>query len=618
LNFRIRILQIIFILIFALYAYRLFGMQIVRGSIYQARAENITRRTNAIAAQRGEIFDRTFSEPIVQNSDSYAVSITPGEIPSEEIDEILERLSTLLSIPREQIDRTVPASAYSLYQNLEVASGLSFDTVATVAENADALPGVTWQLKPTRNYIATGSLSHITGYVGNITRDELTVLYNEGYKTGDTVGKAGIERQYDQILRGTEGWETRTVDARGRRINIIEGVATRKPAESGKNLVLTIDQKIQTLAEKALGTRIGAVVVMRPNGEILAMVSYPWYDPNLFNRPGSGTEYAALLNDENKPLLNRAIQSNYPPASTFKIVMSTGIYNEKIIPPLQAIECKGYIEYGNRTLQTTPWRCWQRIGHGRLNLHQSMAQSCDVYYWVVGRDYLGVDRIVEYARDYGFGSLTDIDLPGEVAGFVPSPQWKQRRFHENWLGGDTMNMSIGQGFTLVTPIQMADMVAMVVNSGTVYKPHLLKEVRDPITGEVISENTPQILHKSTVDPSVFAEVREDMRGVISYGTAVYPLNIKSVQIAGKTGTGEVAGLTNQWHSWLASYAPFQTDKPEERVIVSVIVEAVNHWDWWAPYCSAIIYQGIFANQTYEESIRSLGFQNLQPIEGRRE
>ena len=246
-----------------------------------------------------------------------------------------------------------------------------------------------------------------------------------------------------------------------------------------------------------------------------------------------------------------------------------------------------------------------------------MAQSCDIYYWTVGRDYLGVENIVNYSREYGFGELSGIDLPGEISGFIPTPQWKERRFHDRWVGGDTMNMSIGQGFSLITPIQMANMTAMVVNEGIIYEPHLLREIRDPMTGAVVQNVQPRILRRSGIDPEIFRIVADDMRGVISEGTARFPLNIPVVEIAGKTGTGEV-GLQDQWHSWFTSFAPYRTDNPEERVVVTVLVEAVNQWEWWAPYASAIIYQGIFANQTYEEASKALGIQNLQPIEGRRE
>jgi penicillin-binding protein 2 len=609
---RIRILQIIFILIFAVYTGRLFSMQILSGDVYRARAEDITRRTSIIPAQRGEIFDRSFSRPLALNTDSFAVSIAPAEVPRGEIDGIIERLAELLNISRQQIEEKIPAQSYYLYQPVQVAANVPFAAIAALAERKDSLPGVSWQSKPTRNYDNIGSLSHIIGYVGNITRDELTMLYNRGYQQGDMIGKMGIERQYDEMLRGREGSETRTVDVRGRMVGDADNL--RVPAEMGKNLVLTIDGSIQALAEKALGERMGAVVALRPDsGKILAMVSYPWYDPNIFNRAGLGAEYQALLNDPNKPFINRAIQSSYPPASTFKIIMSAGILEENAFPRDQTVDCPGEITYGDRL-----WRCHiRKPGHGRLNLQQALAQSCDIYFWAVGRDYLGVERINAYAREFGLGETTGIDLPNEEAGFVPTPQWKDRRFHERWLGGDTMNMSIGQGYTLVTPIQMANMVAMVVNDGIIYQPRLLEEIRDPLTGAVEKTISPSVLHQSDIDPAVFETVRNNMRGVISEGTARFPLNIRAVEIAGKTGTGEV-GLQDRWHSWFAAYAPYKTDNPEERIVVSIIVEAANEWEWWAPYASAIIFQGIFAGQTYEEAAAALGIQQIMSIEGRRE
>jgi penicillin-binding protein 2 len=354
---------------------------------------------------------------------------------------------------------------------------------------------------------------------------------------------------------------------------------------------------------------------MRPTtGEILALVSYPWYNPDIFIRGDSGVDYGNLINDPDKPLLNRAIQSHYPPGSTFKIVMTTGILAEGVFSPEKKVDCPGEITYGERL-----WRCHiRKPGHGWLNLKTALAQSCDIYYWVVGRDYLGVENIVNYSADYGLGKLTGIDIPGEIPGFIPTPQWKERRHHEKWVAGDTMNMSIGQGFTLVTPLQMADMVAMVVNDGLIYQPHLLKEIRDPLSGSVVRAIQPEIIHTSEIDKAIFAEVREDMRGVISNGTAQFPLNVvKSTEIAGKTGTSEV-GFADRWHSWFAAYAPYQTDNPDERVVVSIIVEAANTWEWWSPYASAIIFQGIFGHQSYEEAVAALRFQYLMPAQERRD
>ncbi|MDR0383448.1 MAG: penicillin-binding protein 2 [Spirochaetaceae bacterium] len=609
---RIAVTQTVFIVLFVLYTGRLFAMQILNGDIYRSRADDISKRTATLPAQRGEIFDRKYERPVVYNTDSFAVLVAPAEVNRDNIPVLLNRLAEILDVPSEQLAKKLPPEYYHLYRPVEIASNIPYGMIAVIAENLDTLPGVSWQSKPVRNYSDTGSLSHVIGYVGDITGDELTVLYNRGYKQGDIIGKAGIERQYDELLRGREGRETRTVDVRGRLASNREII--REAPESGKNLILTIDNGIQTLSEKALGKRIGSVVVLRPSsGEVLAMVSYPWYNPGIFNSNDSGAEYQLLVNDANKPLINRAIQSGYPPGSTFKVVMTTGILVEDAFPAEKTVDCLGEMIYGDRL-----WRCHiRRPGHGRVNLQQALAQSCDIYFWVVGRDNLGVERIVSYAKDYGFGEMTGIDIPGEVAGFVPTPQWKERRLRERWQGGDTMNISIGQGFTLVTPLQMANMVAMVVNNGVIYKPHILKEVRDPVSGMIEEITQREILRETDIDPGILATVRANMRSVISAGTARFPVNIKTVEIAGKTGTSEV-GLVDRWHSWFAAYAPYDSDNPEEQIVVSVIVEAANPWEWWAPYASAIIFQGIFANQTYEEAVAALNFQYLMPQTARRD
>ncbi|MDR2467547.1 MAG: penicillin-binding protein 2 [Spirochaetaceae bacterium] len=609
---RIRALQIMFICVFIAYTGRLFAMQIVYGAVHRTRADTITRRSQVIPAQRGEIYTRDAAAPIVYNTDSFAVRISPAEIERSEIPDTIKRLADFLEIPEAQIERRLPVQSWHLFQPVEVAVNIPYAKIAVLAEHIDTLPGVSWQSKPVRNYSETGGLSHVVGYVGDITRDELTTLYNKGYSQSDIIGKAGIERQYDELLRGKDGAETRVVDVRGR---LTSDTVVRERPVAGKNLVLTIDRRIQTLAEKALGNRIGAVVVTRPsNGEILAMVSYPWYNPSVFLSNDAGVEYQKLISNEHKPLLNRAIQSHYPPGSTFKILMTTGILAENSFSPDKTVDCPGEISYGDRI-----WHCHiHRPGHGRMNLRRALAQSCDIYYWVVGRDSLGIENIVAYAREYGFGELAGIDLPGEIAGFIPTPHWKDRKFHEKWLGGDTMNTSIGQGWTLVTPLQMSNMISMVVNDGVTYRPHLLKEVRDSSDSSVVETVKPEKLRQSGIASYIFERVRQDMRGVISEGTAQFPVNtVKVTEIAGKTGTSEV-GLADRWHAWFAAYAPFRTDNPDERVAVSIIVEAANTWEWWAVYAASLIFQGIFAHQTYEEAVTALGLQYHVSARGRRE
>ncbi|MDR0323179.1 MAG: penicillin-binding protein 2 [Treponema sp.] len=603
---RINIFRFFFIFIIIIFSVRLFSMQILSGEVYLTRAQDISRRTYTIPTQRGEILDRNMTTTFVNNRDSFAVSITPAEVPRNSMDGVIQTVSEILGVSSETIRARLPSQYLQLYQPVEIAVNVPFSVISALAERKNVLPGVSWQSKYLRNYNNVGSLSHVLGYVGDITRDELTTLYNLGYQQGDIVGKSGIERQYDDILRGKQGWETKTVDSRGRRIADRRNVTV--PPEMGKNLVLTIDAELQTLVEKALGQRIGSVVVIKPStGEILAMVSYPWYDPNIFT-DGLPSDYRALAEDPHKPFINRAIQSSYPPASAFKIVMSTAIYGENAFPPEQTILCRGFINYGGRD-----WHCHNRNpGHGRLNLRRALPQSCNIFYYTTGRDNLGAETIVSYSKDYGFGEATGIDLPGEIAGFIPTPQWKERRYHERWVLGDTMNMSIGQGYTLVTPVQMANMVCMIVNDGKIYKPFLLKEVRDPGTNAIEIITKPEIMHQSSIEPHVFESVRNDMRAVITEGTAQYPLNLRSVQIAGKTGTGQV-GLLDGNHSWFVAYAPYNNTDIDEVIVVSIIVEAVNQWEWWSPYASAVIFQGYFANQNYETAVRALGLQYLMPV-----
>ena len=251
------------------------------------------------------------------------------------------------------------------------------------------------------------------------------------------------------------------------------------------------------------------------------------------------------------------------------------------------------------------FRCHiRKPGHGYLNLEEALGESCDIYYWVTGRENLGVNKIVDYAELFGLGQKTGIDLPTETAGLVPTPQWKERRNHEKWLGGDTLNMSIGQGNTLATPLQVANMCAMVINSGTIYKPHLLKEVRDPTNETIISTVKPEILYKRNISLETFETVRRYMRYVISDGGSRYPFKPNIIKVAGKSGTAEV-GSKDHWHSWFVAYGPYDAP-PEDTIVVATIVEASNDWEWWAPYATSLVMQGYFANQSFEEAVDALG------------
>ncbi|HUW70781.1 MAG TPA: penicillin-binding protein 2 [bacterium] len=608
---RATLLMALAVLIVGIYTVYLFNLQVIRGSEYQKKAVSIARQVERIPSQRGEIYDRNYNLPLVLNIDSFALVVTPAEIPANMRDTVFSKLASVLDVPLDEVQKKIPPSYYRLFQPVELSSSVGQDVIVRIAEKIDEYPGVSWYSRPKRNYLESGSFSHLIGFVGDISRDELKVYYNKGYQAGDIIGKAGVERQYDSLLRGKDGRQFKTVDVHGR--NVASGSRDVEPPQMGRNIVLTIDRPTQILAEKALGDRIGSMVVLKPaTGEILAMASWPSFNANDIIDNGGNNEYARLLADPRTPLIERAIQSSYPPASTFKTIMSTAIIEEKAIPLQEKVLCSGEISYGDRV-----FRCWiHKPGHGWLNLEGALAQSCDVYFWEVAKDRLGIERMVTYSREFGFGQATGIDLPGEVAGFVPTPQWKERQFHEKWLGGDTLNMAIGQGYLLVTPLQLADMMAMVVNEGVIYRPHVLKEVRDPRDGSIVMKKTPEVLVASSISKDTFKTVKEYLRGVIVNGTAHYPVSTKVVNVAGKTGTAEV-GLADRWHSWFVGYGPVDATNPEDIIIVVAMIEATNPWEWWAPYATNIVFQGYFAGQTYEEAAAKLGLLNKSMTIGSR-
>ncbi|MAG14198.1 MAG: penicillin-binding protein 2 [Spirochaetales bacterium] len=602
-NGRIIMLMIIIAAVFSTYAVYLFSLQIIKGLEYQDRARLVSQRIVPVPSQRGEIYDRNADVPLVINIDSYAIDVIPAEVPREKIDTLKTELAKILKMPLDEIQQRLSFDKYHLYQSVEIAHKVPDDIIFYIAEHLDEYPGVTWHKKPIRSYLETGSIAHVIGYVNDITTEELQVLYNKGYKPGDVIGKRGVEKKYDMVLRGKDGARYRTVDVRGRGIE--SGAQSTIEPELGMDVVLTIDRNVQRLAEQALGDRIGSVVVLKPDtGEILALVSYPWYDPNLFYQDRQGLEFARLSLDPSYPFLNRAIQSSYPPASTFKLIMTTALIDEKALDPEMIVECNGFHWLGDRKFD-----CWLENGHGEVNLFSALAQSCNIYFQTVGLEYLGIDIISDYMHQFGLGEKTGVDLAGEVTGIAPSPIWKEKAKNQNWVGGDTYNTAIGQGFTVVTPIQLANVVAMIVNDGVAYYPHILKEIRDPVSGEIVDSIEPRVLRTSTIQKSTFNDLKALMRGVITDGTAKVVITTDAVEVAGKTGTGEV-GLEEHWDSWFAAYGPY--DAPAEKaIVVVVLVEAVNEWEWWAPKAANVIFQGLFAGQDYEEAVDTLNLWYLR-------
>ncbi len=586
---------IVIVLIFFVYLTHLFSLQIVNTVIYQKQAKDVSERSDIIPAQRGKIYDRNYDYPLAMNIDSFAIKVTPAKVTDISIDELVEKISKIINVSTDELRRRIPRSTANQYQAVEIVSGVSFENISYISEHIDEFKGVSWSSAPLRYYNMTGSISHILGYTGGITSSELQVLYNQGYSYDSVLGKRGIEKQYDMILRGNNGRRIKTVDVKGRDIDREDLI---EPPENGMNLRLTIDKDIQELAEKALGPRKGTVIVLQPStGEILAMVSYPNYNPNLFSIPGP-TNFGVLSLDEDFPFLNRAIQSQYAPASTFKLILTTALLDTEAFDPEQTITCEGELTIGNRTTH-----CHKQSGHGPLNLREALEQSCNIYFGTAGMEYLGIDNISKYAQYLGLSAITGIDLPGEVSGLIPTQAWKESVFNNSWQMGDTYNASIGQGFVSSTPLQVANEIAMIVNDGMAYKPHLLKEVIDPVSGEVIERIEPEVLRTSPIRYETFQTLKSYMRSVVTDGTSNVVILNKQTEVAAKTGTGQAWGLDENWHSWFASYAPYETDNPEERVVVLTMVEASNDWDWWAPKAADIIYEGIFGDKSYEQVIR---------------
>src|SRR5574344_2010346 len=371
-NARIIILIAIISITFILFTIKLFTLQVVEGKNYRVISQRNSSQVKTIPAQRGEIFDRNNNFPMVVNINSFAVDVIPGEIKSDYYDTVIMKLADILGITKNDIDNKINKALYdrkkktsinkaNYFSTIEIKSNVPLEVISNIAENITDLPGVSWRSKPIRNYVETGSISHVLGYVG----------------------KTGIELQYESLLKGTPGKESRKIDARGKILN--DDPIIEQP-QMGKNLILTIDSRIQTLAEKALGERVGAVVVLKPaSGEVLAMVSYPYFDANIFSTENASSEYLKLINAENNPMLNRAVNAVYPPASTFKTIMTTALLNEKTFPADKKVECKGKLIYGDKL-----FKCHIGVpGHGWLDLKNGLAQSCDVYFWIIGRDYLG-------------------------------------------------------------------------------------------------------------------------------------------------------------------------------------------------------------------------------------
>lgn len=601
---RIRVLIGMTVAILSLILTRLLVLQIVNQAQYHEKAINLARREIRIPSLRGDILDCN-NELLATNRDTFSVEIIPADVPTDQMKEVLAHLSFALKIPLETLEAKVPSSRYRSYAPIEIISGIDLSDIVMIAEHSDLYPGVYWNNFSIRNYENVGSLFHIIGYINKISQDELRFLYNQGYRGYSQIGKAGIEKEYDTLLRGIDGKRFQSVDVKGR--TIVADPISDIPPVTGNSLVLTIDRRIQKLCEDALGERLGSVIVMKPStGAILAMVSYPWIDPNIFYLNNNRQSLSDFYNDQRKPFFNRSISAVYPPASTYKAIMAAMILEKNLVPESYTVNCTGKVYIGDRY-----FHCPKQ--HGKVNLKSAIAASCNIYFYTIANQFSDISLMSQYAAEFALGKKSFIDLPEESSGTLPTPEWKLRQYSRRWVGGDTINMSIGQGFLTVTPLQMANAYAMIINNGKIYKPHILKAIRDHESGRIISETVPEVIHTADMEASTYEKIRAALRETCVSGTAKNVMTTRLVKVAGKTGTGQTTGFSDNYASWFISYAPYDAP-PEDQILVSIVIEPQEgtEYKWWTPFAANIIYQGIFGNQDFYNAVKALHWQWLVP------
>ena len=567
-----RILLISFVVgaIFFLLLLRLWHLQILSADDYLSMSENNRLRFVPVAASRGAIMDRG-GKVLVSNRPSFSLAVVPQEVKDK--DYLLDRLAKLLGLDRTELDeRWKKVKGRAKYYPLVLASNISRDQVEIIEENRLRLPGVEIEMKPVREYSSNLLAAHLLGYIGEVSEDEMNKKGYEEYNPGDYIGKNGIERSWEQELHGNDGGRQLEVDARGR---VLRTISESYPTV-GNSVVLTIDAMLQKQTEKAFGDQAGAAVAMDVNtGEVLAFVSYPSFDPALFSGKLPADVWKSYLDDKRHPLENKALTGQYPPGSTFKIITALAGLEEGKISENTSVNCTGSYELGGST-----FKCWNKHGHGTTGLKKSLRESCDVYFYQLG-EHLGVDLIAKTAQKFMLGAPMGIGLSNEKPGLIPTAEWKQKRFGKRWYHGETLPVSIGQGYVLMTPIQMASMIATVANEGTVYRPFLVKRIVDT-DGKTLKEFKPEVIGRTGISPANFRLVKQGLFSVVNDpGGTGGMARLYDVRVAGKTGTSQVVkmrdskrGTPYQYrdHALFVAFAPY--DKPE--IAVAVIVEHGEH------------------------------------------
>ncbi len=551
---RLPLLQLVFVAAVVLIGGSYWFVQVVHGDYYRELAENNRLRNLPIKAPRGLIFDRHHRR-LVENTPSYNLLIDRAR--AADLAASLEFAGGVLERPAAELAELVERPAPSApFQPVLVAEDLNLAQVARFSAAALEHPEFEIDVRHLRLYRHGPFTAHTLGYLGEVTEAELA-RPGSPYVAGDLVGRRGIEQRYDLTLRGEDGEQVVTVDSRGR----LREQSGRRPARPGQRLDLTLDLELQQEAAVYFDRRVGATVVLDPDsGELLAVVSAPSYNPNLFARRLARDEWRELLDAPHDPLQNRALQNTYPPGSIFKIVVAVAALSEGVARPSDTAFCSGATTIYNRR-----FRCWRRGGHGRVNLREAIKESCDVYFYQLGQR-LGIARIAEYARRFGLGAPTGVDIAGEKAGLVPDPDWSLRVRGERWYSGETISVAIGQGPLLVTPLQVASLMATVVNGGRRVTPRLVRgERNDPGAADL--------------DPAAVAVVREALIAVVAERATGAAAQVDGLTVGGKTGTAQVV-RQKTWvdsatlpyeqrdHAWFASFA----SDGRSRLVVVVFVE----------------------------------------------
>src|SRR5580693_8402090 len=565
---RLTAVQYIILVIFMILAYGLWRLQVMQSDFYAQLAEKNRIRNVPILAPRGKILDRE-GRTIVDNYPSFSALLLRDS--SRDLSADADVIASGLHLDAKEVrDRIRKFTSMPQYQPIFLKDDITPDELAFIEAHKNELPELDTIMAHRRLYPRNGFMAHLVGYVGEVTETMLNQPQFEFYNPGDVVGVSGVEKQYNQVLMGQNGSRRALVDSRGKEVGRLD----ETPAVPGKQLKLTVDIDLQIAAEEALEGRNGAIVAMDPRtGEILAMVSRPTFNPNDFAVRVSRDEWNKLITDPDKPLLNKAIQAQLAPGSTFKIIMSVAGWQEGIAQDLH-VNCTGGAEfYGRR------FGCWVKGGHGSVELEKAIYQSCDVFFYTLA-ERLGIDRIAKYATAFGLGQKTGIDLPNEVSGVMPSEEWKVHNFHQKWFAGETISVGIGQGAIAITPVQLMRAVSAISMDGRMMVPHVINPTNLP-TGFVQTTHYSEVTNVP-IDPTGWNTITDAMgRVLLPEGTAP-SAHIPGIDIAGKTGSAQIVSLAVRakhqnnedfaQNGWFVGFTP----RRNPDIIVCVLFEGGEH------------------------------------------